>query len=90
MDLMVRTGRSPMSFRIGGRTERSGWARKRGVGETELKLAHQSWETQDLRRVFMKEIERERGVGTRGQGSEGRLVSVEKEFARRSTLSPRG
>jgi hypothetical protein len=38
----------------------------------------------------MKEMERDRGVGTRGQGIEGRLESVEKEFARRSTLSPSG
>jgi hypothetical protein len=69
---------------------RSGWARNRGDWEIKLELAHQSCEIQDLNRAFMKEMERDRGVGTRGQGIEGRLESVEKEFARRSTLSPSG
>ena len=44
---------------------RSGWARNRGDWEIELELAHQSCEIQDLNRAFMKEMERDRGVGTR-------------------------
>jgi hypothetical protein len=39
---------------------------------------------------LVKEMERDRGVGAREQGKEGRVGSVEKELARRSTRSPRG